>query len=477
MGKIFSIIFLIFCLGTNATTQKLIDVEQLGSFPKALIELFAGFPVENGVDYYKITYETIGTDGNLDTASGLVVIPLLESTQDLPMVVYQHPTSQGPGDVPTTQGIGFFESLGFGAFGFITISTDYLGLGESRGFHPFIHAATEAQQGIHMMEASLEYFENRSDLSWNEVDLFISGYSQGGHASMALHRVLQEEFSETYSVTAACHMSGPYSLSGAMKEKFTSDEPTIFLGDPAYLLLGYNEVEPFYDSLTQIFKEPYAIEINKFYNREINLDALSGLLGAKLNKLNGNTIIRNMFQDSILTQLSDPESLISNLLKENDTYDWAPTAPTLLLYCSADERVPFENTIIADSVMAANGSTSVTAVDISPSSSHAACFPFAASAAINFFQLNATTTSVKRFAIEKEISIYPNPASGSVYFSNKINEPKNLAFQLLDVTGKVILKRQLNESFIDISTIQSGIYYLQFSGDLIQETHPLIIQK
>ena len=45
--------------------------------------------------------------------------------------------------------------------------------------------------------------------------LFITGYSQGGYASMAVHKYLENP--SIHEVTAASHMSGPYNLSHVMK--------------------------------------------------------------------------------------------------------------------------------------------------------------------------------------------------------------------------------------------------------------------
>ena len=86
--------------------------------------------------------------------------------------------------------------------------------------------------------------------------LFISGYSQGGHSTLALHKKLQQEYSSEYEVTASSPMSGPYDISDT-QDKVMFD----FYTQPhylPYLLISYNEVYDIFpkDSFYNIFKEP-----------------------------------------------------------------------------------------------------------------------------------------------------------------------------------------------------------------------------
>ena len=56
-------------------------------------------------------------------------------------------------------------------------------------------------------------------------------------------------------------MSGPYSISGAMKDVIVSDEPYFFTGYLPYTILSYNEAYDLFDDLGEYFKEPYATAI------------------------------------------------------------------------------------------------------------------------------------------------------------------------------------------------------------------------
>ena len=78
----------------------------------------------------------------------------------------------------------------FAGAGFIYIAPDYLGLGDSTvPRHRYFHAATEASSTADLLVASRRVLA--SLLVEQNDELFIFGFSQGGHAALALHRELQ----------------------------------------------------------------------------------------------------------------------------------------------------------------------------------------------------------------------------------------------------------------------------------------------
>jgi hypothetical protein len=81
----------------------------------------------------------------LDTASGLLVLPVVPDTTNLPIVVYAHGTTDGPADVPSKLHGGYEVAMAYAAKGFAVAAPDFLGLGDARGFHPYVHAASKLQ--------------------------------------------------------------------------------------------------------------------------------------------------------------------------------------------------------------------------------------------------------------------------------------------------------------------------------------------
>lgn len=476
------IAFFLFLAGSGSlVSQTFLSAEPIGSYTAFQLSLLAGFPVDNGVEQFKVLYEMPGIDGNPDTVSGAIVIPTVFDQENLPLIVYQHPTStNGPFDVPSSGGfsIGSLESIAYGAFGYVVFATDYLGLGESRGFHPYLHAETEALAGLNMIHAGLEYLEAEDGISWDSTNLFIAGYSQGGHASMALHRMIQESSDVPYNVTAAAHMSGPYSISDVMLETFLNIESTGSVAYMPYTILGYqSSYQTLFDSVSQVFKDPYADTIQNFYAAPYALSVLDGQLQLLLLDSTGSTDARELLQPGFLSQIEDPGSEISTLFRENDTYDWAPEAPTRLLYCPMDETVPAENALLADSVMRANGAPDVGAVNVNGFVNHVDCTLFAILESIDFFEESALTVSLENSLRKKpQVSIFPNPASEFIQVEGV---ERNVSYTIMNATGSPVLKGTTGDNQkVNLTFLPEGMYFLRIhSEDELQTLSFLVIRS
>src|ERR1043166_4720495 len=115
------------------------DIHALFSQP-----VFGFLPVGSGVRLIKIIYETVNPFELQTLASGLLIIPQAP-TNALPLVSYQHGTIIARSEVPSAaQSLERVIGLAFAASGYAAVLPDYLGLGDSPGLHPFLHAKTEA---------------------------------------------------------------------------------------------------------------------------------------------------------------------------------------------------------------------------------------------------------------------------------------------------------------------------------------------
>ena len=206
------VIALLFGIGPNSIqAQDLISSQYLSNVSKANLESTYGTAFHNGVDLYRVLYTTPDVLGVLDTASGLLVVPD-DPGFAYPLLVYQHGTINSRWDVPSQLAGGYQLATVFGGHGYATVAADYVGLGEARGLHPYVHADTEASAAIDFLFAARQFADQNDFLTLND-QLFVTGYSQGGHAAMAAHRALELDYSSDFTVTAAAPMSGPYSVS------------------------------------------------------------------------------------------------------------------------------------------------------------------------------------------------------------------------------------------------------------------------
>lgn len=459
-----------------AQAQQVVSVDFLNTAPRFLFALFSG-EARFDVDVYKVLYTTPDVQGVTDTASGLLALPASNST-GFPTVIIHHGTVFSRDEVPSNLE-AFWEFGGLAAsVGYAAILPDYLGLGESRGFHPYLHAATEASASVDMFIALQDYF-SENDIPVNG-QLFLTGYSQGGHASMASHQLLETSYAEAYPVTAAAHLSGPYSVSVGFKNAMLSDEPYFSPAFPTWTILSYNEVYGLYDSLQQYMEEPYAGYAMQYYQGEINLDSLNTLMLTQLSLDHGAPIVREMFQDSLIQAIQvDDNHPLNVALRDNDTYNWAPEAPTRLFYCMGDQTVGFENSIIADSILNANGAVDLASVDVGPDLNHIDCVLPAGLATLDFFGLYANfdaVTATQDIPQLEGVSAFPNPARNVVQLTGL---PAGSTLQIFNLNGQLLRTDRIRaqSATVPVNQLHNGMYLFRIVAEQGTWNEQVLIQR
>lgn len=304
--------------------------------------------VRNAVDVYDITYCTTYGDSSCVMASGLYFVPIAPK-KPAPLLIYNHGTTIRP-----QRKLGYNGEdqicLMFATDGYAVCEPDYVGLGYGERRHLYIHADSEANAGIDMMKAVKE-LDSIVGLKRDSM-LFISGYSQGGHAAMAVHRKLQEQYAGKYTVTASSPMSGPYDLDGVQADvMFHEYTQPHYL---PYLLLGYNEVYNIFDRnkfYDMVFKPPYDDIVLGVFNGKHSVGDINDTLP---------TIPKDMLSDSLIDLfVNDDEFIFKQLLRENSMDNWVPERPMQICYCLGDEEVVYTNALVAYEYMHARGAKNV----------------------------------------------------------------------------------------------------------------------
>jgi hypothetical protein len=448
----------------------------LGSRTKGELEIELGQPTRTGVSLFKILYMTSDVHGSPDTASGLLVIPEIYLHATRPIVIYQHGTTNGPPDAPSRLASGSDEALAYGSMGYITLAADYLGLGDNDGFHPYVHARSQALAGLDMFFAVIEFIDQMNKDVW-VGDLFVSGYSQGGHAAAALQKELEENWSLVYPVTASTPMSGPYSISGVMYNRIIGEEIYYLPAYIAYVTLAYQEAYGnLYDDLNDIFKPAYVPIIESFRDHNITTALMNILLTNQIFLEIGVSKPKIMFKDSVLQEIIANENHPFRIaLRDNDLYDWAPQAPTRLYYCTADEQVPYQNSIVADSAMNANGAPDIAAINFG-AFSHGGCAPLAIEASIEFFDSFILSSGTDQTPPEQvKTFVYPNPASNELIFLPEFSDGVS-ELKITGLSGTPIFHcTGIDRTDIDISTLASGVYIVHARADNIYYRQKIVI--
>lgn len=455
-GRCFDVpllLMVLFSIGLNG--QNLVGTKWLDFISQEELVDKYGDMFTNGVDLYKLVYSTTSWNGELDTASGLLVVPDVP-IQGIPMVIYQHGTINFQDSIPSNLAYESTIPIVYGGAGSIAIAPDYLGFGVSSGFHPYMHASTEASVGKDMIMATQE-FVHETEFILNG-QLFISGYSQGGHAAAALHRLIESDPIDGMEISASAFMSGAYSLSSIMYNTILG---TAEYSDPAFvmnILLSYNMVYNLYNNLSQLFRPPFDSLALLLFKEEINLGRINELLVEKLNQIEGGVLPKKMIRDSILTRLDTINNHpIQVALRDNDVYNWAPQSPVLLVYCPNDEKVPAQNAIFTDSVMRKNGATSITLLLANEDLLHFDCAEPAVLGSLLFFESFITSRNESHQVASNPI-FYPNPTSG---FINITSFPEQGRLRLYDLYGRILHDEQFNDevAHIDVNNMHDGIYF------------------
>lgn len=364
---------LIFFL-SSINAQQLLSHEEVASYTTSQIEDVAtafGFPagiisIDYAMKAYKVTYNTTHPDGSTVLASGLIWVPQ-NYTCPLPLGSYQHGTVLLKSNVPSNLNGESNLGLLYGTGGYIMCMPDFIGLGDSPGLHPYVHAESQAQAVVDILRSAREL---GTILNANISDqLFLFGYSQGGHATMAAHKIIQEEHSPEFTVTASIPMSGPYDIGGVQASVVTSSVPYPTPGYLPYVLFSYQMVYGnLFDSIQEIIVEPYASQIEDFYDGTHSL--------GEVNLFLPNNVASWLTPSFINSFENDPNNPVRLALLDNNLYDWIPEAPIHMLYCNGDDQVFAANTDVAFAAFTAAGANDISKSDLGDYD-HGTCAGFA----------------------------------------------------------------------------------------------------
>jgi len=332
----------------------------------ALAPVINTFPsqLQNGVDVYRIVYRTTDVRGNSIQVSGAVLIPRISNPVGI--VAQHHGTITNDADAPSyynlSSEVAVFGTL-VAANGFVVAAPDYIGYGVSNNVeHPYEHAATLAQTSLDMLRATRDLM-SKQKVQWNNK-LFLTGYSQGGGTTMALHKLIEERNSGEFTVTASAPGAGAYNKTAFARFIMNSNTNLTFLGTYVWVLDTYNKIYNLNRQFSQIFTEPNATIISQVPRPPLfaSLTTIS---------FNPQTLFLASFRNGIL---NGTDTAVLNAIADNNVFDWRPTAPIRMFHGTADDFVPIFNSNDALAAMNARGANQVTVVPI-PGGNHTTSYP------------------------------------------------------------------------------------------------------
>lgn len=373
MKNISIVLFSLFFFTSLCAQEKLIRYEKIESFSKEDLKKEwkkAGLPqfispVKNGIDLYELYYQTSLPNGKEVVATGLYYVPQnLEHA--LPLLQYNHGTTTRSRKGYDYNGESTICKI-FATDGYAVAWQDYIGLGKAKGFHPYQHSQSTGQSGVDLLKAIREI---NIDLGVKlNHQLFISGYSQGGYSTMAVHKMIEEKYPNVFKVTATSPMSGAYDMTGVQSEvmNIPYTQPHYL----PYLLYGYTEIYDILDGkpFSYIFKAPYDSIIPFYFDKKHSVSEINAILPE---------IPMDMIKPEFVKAYeNDPNFKFTKALKENNLYNWIPQAPIQLCYCAGDEEVYYKNSLKAYDYMTSNGAKHIRKRNVGKRFSHRECADYA----------------------------------------------------------------------------------------------------
>lgn len=402
------------------------------------------------VDVYKVIYNTVSYDSSATTASGLMVVPTNLPCK-VPLVSYQHGTIIKKDEAPSYfVGSEPLIATILASTGYVALEPDYIGLGDGPGKHIYQQAQSEATAVIDMIRAGREVCDSVGQKLNGQV--FLTGYSQGGHATMAAHKMIQEKLDNEMHVVASAPMSGAYSMSQVMVNVMLSDSVYPSPSYLGYIITSWNLAYQMYDTLAKPLIAPYDSLLPIWFDGNHGTGYVDGHMPS---------VPKLIFKpDTVTAFQTDPNHTFRLRLQDNDVDNWLPTSPVKMIYCAADKFVSDSNTMVAYSKMKALGCTQCDTLDVNPTLNHVECATFAILAAKTFidsFALTDCSNSVSDLALS-DLTIYPNPTAETVFIRNL---PATVTeMRLYSADGKLI-KLMPVSSRIDIADLSAGTYLLR----------------
>jgi pimeloyl-ACP methyl ester carboxylesterase len=312
-----------------------------------------------------LNYVTVGVKGEATNASGVLLTPTgAACTGAAPLVAYAKGTDvQKPRTLANpNDGETFLLAAMYAAQGYAVVATDYLGFAKSNyAYHPYLHADSEATSVIDSIRAARGAAAGAGLTLSGKV--MLTGYSQGGHSSMAAHRAIERDLAGEINVVGGAHLAGPYNMSGSLKSPAVIAGYQFFV---PYLVTAWQKVYgDVYTDVNKVFKLPYAGYIESLLP-SATLDYTTLITSGNLPGGTPQQARDLVFQPAFITETQNNNtSSLFLTAKKNDLLGWNPKSKTLLCGGAGDPTVPpalHQNVAKAD--FESRALTNVTSVDV-----------------------------------------------------------------------------------------------------------------
>ncbi len=302
-----------------------------------------GLPVAHAVDCYRMEYPGVGPKGEAVVLSGLLALP--SDTVARRLVSFQHGTSTTRSAVPSKpDGTGLAAAILFAGSGYALIAPDYPGMGSSPGRHPYYEPRSIGTSVVSMIDAA------RQLKGVPDAPVFLSGFSEGGWASLQALRVLEARGTPVFGVAS---IAGPINVSGVQLPSALTEgtSHSLYLAYAAWGQAAY-----YGHRLDSVLTSQNALEVERLFGGADPKEILKGLPQQP----------RRLFNSDFLAAYDGGKShWYTDALAAADLTDLMPRAPVRLYYGSNDKDVVPQDAILAARRIAGSGGEAAS-IDVGP---------------------------------------------------------------------------------------------------------------
>jgi hypothetical protein len=201
-------------------------------------------------------------------------------------------------------------------------------------------------------------------------EYYLLGYSQGGWATLSLHKALELEYPVEFNLAGSACGAGPYDLYNlflGMINNATYSMPS-YLG---YIINAYSSYDQFTNPVSDILNEPYATNLSSLYTGTLSLDEINDEL---------TTSIPGLFKSEFLSGFasSPTYSTVRQALISNSISPWVTLKPLFFGHGTGDTHVSVTSTeSMYNAMIAAGTSAAICQKVLYPDLDHGdAVFPF-----------------------------------------------------------------------------------------------------
>jgi pimeloyl-ACP methyl ester carboxylesterase len=286
--------------------------------------------ISSDINIYKMVYQTT-ISGQKINVSGLVCVPATPG--DYPVLSFQNGTNTMNAYAPSESASNFIYQMVeiIASMGYIVVIADYPGFGASAQLpHPYLVAEPTVRSLVDMLYAVKELAGSELPGIAQKNEYYLLGYSQGGWATLALHKSLELAYNNDFNLKGSACGAGPYNISLLLQEMI--NVPTypmpVYLG---YILNAYTSYKQFTNPITDIFQEPYASRLSTLYTGLLTSDQINDSLTTSVPEL-----LNPDFFSGFATS-PDYESVREALIN-NSISAWHSYKPLLLIHGGNDTQ-------------------------------------------------------------------------------------------------------------------------------------------